>query len=546
MTNTKKTYPSRKIKGFTLIELIIVITILAILSTIGFLSIWGYSSKARDSSRVSDLAMIAESLDLSEISAGSYPDPDNFFSVTYTGSSIWKQGKVGTSVLSFFKSTMRGGWINTIPTDPLNKSEYIYSSLTNGKAYQILASYEKNVEYSHIDAFTETAYAASERPNIAYVRGNYFGLISKVSIGNSICVITVPSLLVSMGVGTTGYIEIGTLTGAVIFHWHETSGTQGFVPGFPVHCGDSLPSTPESLEAMVTKLQSAYSGFSIPPTPSIADLLSATGSESLISLGSNLVKVQLGGNAAMKKNTGQNTIHWSGTPWDPWNSLDWTTFESCQAYNLSLSTMTDGSPRWSGNCGNGVQACLTSGIYLVGQNGIPVYCDMLTNGGWWSLIFHGTSSDNTHAIMLNDVIATNPIKTYSSLTSTYPVLLNGSSLIYSKLLFKGGNSTWRNKIWDWVSFNAPVKNTDGYVSTTYSWALSSIWVTSLYHPQIWWGVSQVDANIQPLAIWDAQWGSTICWWANIPADPNCPQFMDIHNVYAWHYDITNERELYVK
>ncbi|MDD2745812.1 MAG: prepilin-type N-terminal cleavage/methylation domain-containing protein, partial [Candidatus Gracilibacteria bacterium] len=42
--------------GFTLIELIVVITILAILGTIGFLSIGGYSSKARDSARISDVA----------------------------------------------------------------------------------------------------------------------------------------------------------------------------------------------------------------------------------------------------------------------------------------------------------------------------------------------------------------------------------------------------------------------------------------------------------------------------------------------------------
>ncbi|MDD2745529.1 MAG: type II secretion system protein, partial [Candidatus Gracilibacteria bacterium] len=43
-------------KAFTLIELIVVITILAILGTIGFLSIGGYSSKARDSARIGDTA----------------------------------------------------------------------------------------------------------------------------------------------------------------------------------------------------------------------------------------------------------------------------------------------------------------------------------------------------------------------------------------------------------------------------------------------------------------------------------------------------------
>jgi prepilin-type N-terminal cleavage/methylation domain-containing protein len=39
MANSKKPSASRKLKGFTLVELIVVITILAILGTIGFLAI---------------------------------------------------------------------------------------------------------------------------------------------------------------------------------------------------------------------------------------------------------------------------------------------------------------------------------------------------------------------------------------------------------------------------------------------------------------------------------------------------------------------------
>ncbi len=56
MRNRDKSYSGSA--AFTLVELIVVITILAILGTIGFLSLQGYSSSARDSTRSSDLASI--------------------------------------------------------------------------------------------------------------------------------------------------------------------------------------------------------------------------------------------------------------------------------------------------------------------------------------------------------------------------------------------------------------------------------------------------------------------------------------------------------
>lgn len=81
----QKTTTKRNAHAFTLVELIVVITILAILGTIGFLSIGGYSSRARDSGRLADVTLVTKTLDLGIVTSGSYPTPDNYFTVTYSG-----------------------------------------------------------------------------------------------------------------------------------------------------------------------------------------------------------------------------------------------------------------------------------------------------------------------------------------------------------------------------------------------------------------------------------------------------------------------------
>ena len=49
-------------KGFTLVELIVVITILAILATIGFISLQGYSANTRDTKRTNDLRALTTAI----------------------------------------------------------------------------------------------------------------------------------------------------------------------------------------------------------------------------------------------------------------------------------------------------------------------------------------------------------------------------------------------------------------------------------------------------------------------------------------------------
>lgn len=149
----------RKVIGFTLVELIVVITILAILGAIGFLSVNGYSSRARDSSRVADISLVAKSLDLSIITVGNYPLPDGAFFLTYSGGVVWNQGTVGSNVEQKLHTSISGGGLGSKPVDPLKKTEYTYSSLAFGNAYQLKAEYEGD-DLVVASSITETAYAA--------------------------------------------------------------------------------------------------------------------------------------------------------------------------------------------------------------------------------------------------------------------------------------------------------------------------------------------------------------------------------------------------
>lgn len=92
-------------RGFTLIEIIIVVGIIAVLATVVLMAVNQARAKSRDGARVSDLKQLELALALYHEQSGSYPAQLSLLSPTF---------------------------LPTVPTDPRTKASYTYSVDGNG------------------------------------------------------------------------------------------------------------------------------------------------------------------------------------------------------------------------------------------------------------------------------------------------------------------------------------------------------------------------------------------------------------------------------
>jgi prepilin-type N-terminal cleavage/methylation domain-containing protein len=112
-------------KGFTLIELMVAITILAVLATIGLTTYTKAQQTARDGKRKDDLRSVATALEL-------YYQSQNPHVYPATG---W----------SAMSTALDTDFINQIPTDPINSSPYQYAyTSSSSTTYDLCARLEND------------------------------------------------------------------------------------------------------------------------------------------------------------------------------------------------------------------------------------------------------------------------------------------------------------------------------------------------------------------------------------------------------------------
>ncbi|MDD2870497.1 MAG: type II secretion system protein [Candidatus Gracilibacteria bacterium] len=130
----KQKYKSITKKGFTLVELIVTITIVAILSTIGFNSYVGYLGEARDSERKANMGEIKTALKLYKQKRGAYPTPGNVFSILNNTKIVAFQGILNEDVTL---NTM-----DNIPKDPYTSKYYFFSISKNKQEAEVALTLE--------------------------------------------------------------------------------------------------------------------------------------------------------------------------------------------------------------------------------------------------------------------------------------------------------------------------------------------------------------------------------------------------------------------
>ena len=194
-------------QAFTLVELIVVITILAILWTIAFISLQWYSKDARDGVRISDVSNMKTALELFHLDAGKYPLSDDGETVLYSWATVWTQWEFWDTVISSLSRSL-----DHAPTDPLSDKKYVYSVSWNKNQFEILNLIEWEWDIALWNITQTNAVTTTRIPKID---GIYNGLYVKT--GNYI--VATPSLITAYWYVNWADLSLAILSSMVV-EWY--------------------------------------------------------------------------------------------------------------------------------------------------------------------------------------------------------------------------------------------------------------------------------------------------------------------------------------
>ncbi len=156
---------------FTLIELIVVISVITILTSLWIYSFFWYIQDANDSKRITDIQAIKMHLD-------SYRRNHSYLYPAWEWGSWTTQIMSGADIIasqSYFNEGLTGKiWMPKVLTDPKTKLPYLYSISRDRTSYQITATLENQTNLISYHPFINTTYADEINYNlIAYVEWTF-------------------------------------------------------------------------------------------------------------------------------------------------------------------------------------------------------------------------------------------------------------------------------------------------------------------------------------------------------------------------------------
>src|SRR3989344_525629 len=128
--NTERMKERSPDRGFTLVELIVVIAIISLLSAVVFASIGIARTKARDAQRVVNLNQIANAVAMYQNDSGGVPPGED--GVEYVnGNPEWIPGLVPK-------------YMSSVPSDPIDVDEHKFHYSRHGNDYEVISFLEQN------------------------------------------------------------------------------------------------------------------------------------------------------------------------------------------------------------------------------------------------------------------------------------------------------------------------------------------------------------------------------------------------------------------
>ncbi|PIR88840.1 MAG: hypothetical protein COU09_00225 [Candidatus Harrisonbacteria bacterium CG10_big_fil_rev_8_21_14_0_10_44_23] len=116
----------KKTKGFTLIEVLIVVGIIGLLASVILVGLNASRSKARDARRVTDLRQVQQGLELYYVKEGEYPNANSW---------------------SALESDLSSVGVDSLPTDPKRGGDsYQYEAGDDQQEYVLQATLEEDYE----------------------------------------------------------------------------------------------------------------------------------------------------------------------------------------------------------------------------------------------------------------------------------------------------------------------------------------------------------------------------------------------------------------